>query len=75
MDQRRVRKTLKYRLKPTPGQEQSLELVVRRCCTLYNTALEQRRTWWEREQSKRTAYYQQMAELRSRARCAQAVVC
>jgi putative transposase len=63
MEQQCVRKTYKYKLRPTPAQEQALETVVRRCRTLYNTALEQRKTWWERGQSKSAAYYQQKAEL------------
>jgi len=39
-----------------------LELVLWRCQTLYNVALEQRRTWW-RGQGKSATYYQQKAEL------------
>ncbi len=42
------RKSYKYKLKPTPEQERALELVLWRCRTLYNTALEQRITAWER---------------------------
>src|SRR5262249_32702021 len=63
MEQQRLRKTFKYKLKPTAAQEQALELVVRRCLMLYNTALEQRKIWWERGQSKRATYNQQKAEL------------
>ncbi|HEV2458069.1 MAG TPA: transposase, partial [Ktedonobacterales bacterium] len=63
MDQQSVCKSYKYKLKPTPDQEQALEAVLHRCRTLYNTALEQRRTWWERGQGKRATYYQQKAEL------------
>jgi hypothetical protein len=40
-----------------------LAAVLHRCRTLYNTALEQRRTWWQRGQDKRATYYQQKAEL------------
>jgi putative transposase len=40
-----------------------LETVLRRCRALYNAALEQRRTWWVRGQSKGASYYQQKAEL------------
>ena len=58
-----IRKTFKYRLRPTPAQEQSLETFVWRCRVLYNTALEQRRMWWERGQGKSASYYQQKAEL------------
>jgi Helix-turn-helix domain len=57
MEQHSVRKAFKYTLKPTPAQEQALELVVQRRRTLYNCALEQRRTWWERGQGKSATYY------------------
>jgi putative transposase len=40
-----------------------LELVVWRCRTLYNVALEQRKTWWERGQGRGASYYQQKREL------------
>ncbi|HEV8191427.1 MAG TPA: helix-turn-helix domain-containing protein [Ktedonobacterales bacterium] len=66
MEQQRVRKTFKYKLPPTPPQEQALETVLSRCQTLYNVALEQRKTWWQREQcgqGKSTTYYRQKAEL------------
>jgi putative transposase len=58
-----VRKTYKYKLTPTPAQAQALEPVLARCRTLYNIALEQRKTWWERGQSKSATYYQQAMEL------------
>ncbi len=58
-----IRKTYKYRLTPTPAQEQALETVLQRCRTLYNVALEQRKTWWERGQGKGATYYQQATEL------------
>ena len=45
MEQQTVRKTYKYKLNPTPAQEQALETALLRCRTLYNIALEQRRTW------------------------------
>jgi putative transposase len=63
MEQYSVRKTYQYRLMPTPQQEQALETVVLRCRTLYNCALEQRRTWWGRGQGKGATYYQQAMEL------------
>jgi len=63
MDQQNVCKTYTYQLKPTPAQEQALETVVHRCRTLDNTALEQRRTWWDHGQGKRATCYQQKAEL------------
>jgi len=56
-------KTYKYRLIPTPQQEQTLETVLLRCRTLYNVALEQRKTWWQRGQGRGASYYQQKAEL------------
>jgi putative transposase len=58
-----VRKTCKYKLSPTPAQERELEAVLWRCRTLYNVALEQRRTWWQRGQGIGASYYQQKAEL------------
>jgi putative transposase len=58
-----VHKTFKYKLTPTPAQEQALETVLSRCRTLYNVALEQRKTWWERGQGKHATYFQQKAEL------------
>jgi hypothetical protein len=44
MEQHTVRKTFKYKLSPTPAQQQMLERVLTRCCTLYNTAPEERKT-------------------------------
>jgi putative transposase len=58
-----VRKTFKYKLIPTPEQEEALATVVWRCRTLYNVALEQRKTWWDRGQGTGATYYQQKAEL------------
>jgi putative transposase len=49
---RTVRKTYHYRLVPTPEQAWALATVLSRCRTLYNCALEQRRTWWGRGQGK-----------------------
>ena len=43
-----VHKTYKYRLSPTLAQVQALETVLARCRTLYNTAMEERKTAWER---------------------------
>src|SRR5262249_4829294 len=63
MQQQSVRKTYKYRLMPAPAQEQVLETVLHRCRTLYNVALEQRKTWWQRGQGIGATYYQQKAEL------------
>jgi putative transposase len=54
-----VRKTFKEKLRPTPEQEQALDVVVWRCRTLYNAALEQRKTAWERCQSSVKRYAQE----------------
>ncbi len=59
----RVRKTFKYKLMPTPEQAWALESVLHRCRMLYNVALEQRKTWWQRGQGIGASYYQQRAEL------------
>jgi putative transposase len=48
---------------PTPAQAQAVEVVLWRCRVRYNTALEQRKTWWERGQGKSATYYQQATEL------------
>src|SRR5215472_12092577 len=58
------RKTYKEKLRPTPTQERALERVLWRCRTLYNTALEQRITAWERCHVSVTRY-QQEAELKA----------
>ena len=43
-----VRKTFKYKLKPTPEQEQAMAFVVRRCRELYNAALQERKEAWQK---------------------------
>src|SRR5215831_1060099 len=48
MEAQRARKTYKYPLYPTPQQAQALDIVLWRCRTLYNVALEERKTAWER---------------------------
>jgi putative transposase len=48
MSETSVRKSYKEKRRPTPAQERALEVVLWRCRTLYNTALEQRITAWER---------------------------
>ena len=58
-----MRKTHKEKLRPTSAQEQALDEVVWRCRTLYNTALEQRITAWERRHVSVTRF-QQEAELK-----------
>src|SRR5215471_11881271 len=47
MDQQSVRKTYKYKLLPTPAQEQALATVVWRCRELYNAGLQERKAAWE----------------------------
>src|SRR5258705_1926300 len=59
-----VRKTYKYKLKPTPEQEHQLETVLWRCRTLYNVALEQRITAWQRCHVS-VSRYEQEAELKA----------
>jgi len=63
MEQQAVRKTYKYKLKPTPQQEQELGRVLDLCRWLYNTALEQRITAWQRCHVS-LSQYQQAAELK-----------
>ena len=45
---RQMRKTFKYKLKPTAEQEQAMAFVVRRCRELYNAALQERKEAWEK---------------------------
>ncbi len=59
-----VRKTFKYKLRPTSAQTQALEEVLWRCRTLYNTALEQRITAWHCRQVS-ISRYEQEAELKT----------
>jgi putative transposase len=62
MDAQTVRKTFKYKLKPTPEQERELGRVLGLCRWLYNTALEQRIVAYQRCGVTLTCY-QQQAEL------------
>jgi putative transposase len=48
MERQSVRKTYKYKLNPTPEQAGTLDRVLWRCRTLYNAALDERKTAWER---------------------------
>lgn len=61
-----VRKTYKEKLRPTPEQEQALDVVLWRCRTLYNVALEQRKTAWEHchVSVKRFAQEAELADIR-----------
>ena len=58
-----LRKTYKYKLKPTPDQERQLEGILWRCRRLYNAALEQRIIAWQRSQVS-VSRYEQEAELK-----------
>jgi transposase len=46
MNEQRVRKTYKVKLKPTPIQEQAMAFVLRRCRELYNAGLAERQEAW-----------------------------
>jgi putative transposase len=48
MDSLTLRKTFNEKLRPTAAQEQALDEILWRCRDLYNTALEQRITAWQR---------------------------
>jgi putative transposase len=48
MDEQAVRKTFKYKLKPTSEQEQAMAFVLRRCRELYNAGLQERRDAWQK---------------------------
>ena len=63
-EQATCRKTYQEKLRPTPAQARQLEEVVWRCRVLYNTALEQRITAWQRCHTSITRY-QQEAELKA----------
>ncbi len=63
MEQQTVRKTYKYKLIPTPTQERELGRLLGLCRSLYNTALEQRITAWQRVRVT-VSRYQQEAELK-----------
>ncbi len=63
MEQQSVRKTYKYKLIPTPTQERELGRVLDLCRWLYNTALEQRITAYQRRHLS-LSRYQQEAELK-----------
>jgi putative transposase len=61
---RRCAGRIKRSCRPTPTQERAQEHVLWRCCTLFNTALEQRITAWQRCRVSVT-HYQQEAELKN----------
>jgi putative transposase len=59
-----LRKTFKEKLRPTPAQERTLEAVLWRCRELYNAALEQRITAWQRRRVS-ISRFEQEAELKA----------
>ncbi len=59
---RTYHKTYKEKLRPTPAQKHALDEVLWRCRDLYNTALEQRITAYQRRHAS-VSRYQQEAEL------------
>ncbi|HEX3271735.1 MAG TPA: transposase [Ktedonobacterales bacterium] len=63
MEQSTVRKTFKHKLMSTPTQERALGRTLGLCRWLYNTALEQRITAWQRCRIS-LSRYQQAAELK-----------
>jgi len=63
MGQQTMRKTFKYKLNPTAQQERELGRILGLCRHLYNTALEQRITAWQRRRVS-LSHYQQAAELK-----------
>jgi putative transposase len=64
MEPQSLRKTYKEKLRPTPTQERMLDEVLWRCRDLYNTALEQRITAWQRRHVS-VSRYEQEAELKA----------
>ena len=62
MEQQSIRKTYKYKLKPTPEQERMLDRTLMLCRHVYNAAIEERREAW-RKRGVSVSYYQQKAEL------------
>jgi putative transposase len=63
MEQQALRKTYKYKLKPTAEQERELGRVLGLCRWLYNTALEQRIIAWQRARVS-VSRFQQETELK-----------
>jgi len=62
MECQHLRKTYKYKLKPTTEQERLLERTLTLCRDIYNAAVGERREAWRRQGTSIT-YYQQKAEL------------
>jgi putative transposase len=63
MNEPTLRKTFRYKLRPTPQQERDLTRVLGLCRRLYNSALEQRKLAWEQRRIS-LSRYQQEAELK-----------
>jgi putative transposase len=64
MEQQSLRKTFKEKLRPTPTQARALDEVLWRCRDLYNAALEQRISAWQRRRVS-VSRYEQEAELKA----------
>jgi putative transposase len=62
MELQRVRKTYRYKLKPTPEQDRALDRTVMLCRHIYNAAIGERREAWQKC-GVSVDYYQQKAEL------------
>jgi putative transposase len=62
MAEQTVRKTYKYKLKPTTGQERMLDRTLMLCRHVYNAAVGERREAWQKC-GVSVGYYQQKAEL------------
>jgi putative transposase len=62
VEQQGIRKTFKYRLKPSPEQERLLERTLMLCRQVYNAAVGERREAW-RMRAVSVTYYQQKGEL------------
>ena len=62
METQGIRKTYKYKLKPTPQQERTLERMLMLCRHVYNAAVGERREAWQKC-GVSVGYYQQKAEL------------
>src|SRR6476469_6406210 len=57
-----VVRSFKFRLYPTREQESKLLSILHFCCDLWNSALEQRITWYRRRNGKSVSYKQQSQE-------------
>src|SRR5262245_60959569 len=62
MERQTVRKTYKYKLKPTPEQERVLGRALMLCHHVYNAAIGERREAW-RKRGLTITHFQQLAEL------------